>query len=121
MLCAGEEDLSVDDLKECLAQGERLQRPRVCPPVVYNLMTECWSYESTERPTFGEILKKMEKMALQDSQDLPCDGQERGYLVLGSKEGNYTKNQVTESLENVLYITRPTIRQSLTLNMGEGE
>ena len=38
-----------------IENGERLPLPANCPPALYLLMTECWSYEPQNRPTFQEI------------------------------------------------------------------
>jgi len=38
---------------------EKLEKPDNCPEILYKLMTRCWSFESTDRPTFKEILKEL--------------------------------------------------------------
>ena len=43
-----------------LENGERLALPQNCPPRLYSLMSQCWSYEPHKRPDFKnvkEILK----------------------------------------------------------------
>ncbi|XP_062858580.1 protein tyrosine kinase 2 beta, b [Trichomycterus rosablanca] len=50
-----------------LEQGIRLPKPELCPPALYSLMTCCWSYDPSERPSFTELVcrindvHKMEK------------------------------------------------------------
>ncbi|XP_076129038.1 protein tyrosine kinase 2 beta, b [Alosa pseudoharengus] len=50
-----------------LEQGIRLPKPDQCPPALYSLMTNCWSYDPRERPSFTELVcrisdvNKMEK------------------------------------------------------------
>ncbi|GIX74986.1 hypothetical protein CEXT_670821 [Caerostris extrusa] len=38
-----------------IENGERLPLPQKCPPHLYNLMSLCWSYEPSKRPSFKEI------------------------------------------------------------------
>ena len=36
--------------------------PADCPPLVYDVMKKCWEYESSDRPTFTELLDEMREM-----------------------------------------------------------
>lgn len=38
-----------------IENGERLALPANCPPRLYSLMSQCWSYEPSKRPSFKEI------------------------------------------------------------------
>ncbi|KXJ25084.1 focal adhesion kinase 1 isoform X2 [Exaiptasia diaphana] len=42
-----------------IEQGERLALPPNCPPALYHMMTECWSYEPTKRPSFQDIKTRL--------------------------------------------------------------
>ncbi|XP_066533274.1 protein tyrosine kinase 2 beta, b [Hoplias malabaricus] len=44
------------DVINQLEQGIRLPKPEVCPPALYSLMTRCWNYDPSERPTFTELV-----------------------------------------------------------------
>ena len=35
--------------------GERLALPPGCPPRLYSLMSSCWCYEPSKRPTFQQV------------------------------------------------------------------
>ena len=35
--------------------GERLAYPPGCSPRLYSVLTECWAYEPTKRPTFKAL------------------------------------------------------------------
>merc|ERR1719397_1706813 len=48
--------------------GERLALPAGCPPRLYSIMSSCWAYEPSKRPTFQQL-----KAALQE-----CKEEERG-------------------------------------------
>lgn len=38
-----------------IENGERLPLPSRCPPRLYSLMSQCWFYEPSKRPTFKDI------------------------------------------------------------------
>ncbi|XP_034169517.2 protein tyrosine kinase 2 beta, b isoform X2 [Pangasianodon hypophthalmus] len=42
-----------------LEMGIRLPKPELCPPALYSLMTRCWSYDPNERPSFTELVCKI--------------------------------------------------------------
>lgn len=43
-----------------LENGERLALPDHCPPRLYSLMSQCWSYEPSKRPTFKDIRENLQ-------------------------------------------------------------
>ncbi|CAN9507388.1 unnamed protein product [Ophioblennius macclurei] len=47
------------DVINQLEQGIRLPKPDNCPPALYSLMTRCWSYDPSERPSFTELVVKI--------------------------------------------------------------
>lgn len=40
--------------------GQRLDRPENCSDTLYELMLQCWSTDSDDRPDFGEICRKLD-------------------------------------------------------------
>jgi len=42
-----------------LMTGQRLPQPDCCPEVIYHIMERCWSFDSKERPTFGELVEEI--------------------------------------------------------------
>lgn len=38
-----------------LENGERLALPPRCPPRLYSLMSHCWAYEPSQRPTAHQL------------------------------------------------------------------
>jgi hypothetical protein len=38
-----------------IENGERLALPQNCPPRLYSLMSQCWAYEPSKRPSFKDI------------------------------------------------------------------
>ncbi len=43
------------ELLRCLMEGERLPQPDEAPPGIFEIMSNCWKMERTERPTFENI------------------------------------------------------------------
>ncbi|XP_038056830.1 focal adhesion kinase 1-like isoform X2 [Patiria miniata] len=54
-----------------IENGERLPMPAGCPPTLYSVMTLCWSYEPSKRPTFQDL-----KLRLHEIQDEEVEQQE---------------------------------------------
>ncbi|XP_063298050.1 protein-tyrosine kinase 2-beta isoform X2 [Pelobates fuscus] len=44
------------DVIGVIEKGDRLPKPEMCPPTLYTLMTRCWTYDTTERPKFTELV-----------------------------------------------------------------
>ena len=42
---------------ECITQGRVLERPRVCPKEVYDVMLGCWQREPQQRINIKDMLK----------------------------------------------------------------
>jgi focal adhesion kinase 1 len=42
-----------------IEDGERLALPMDCPPDLYRLMNDCWEYESSKRPSFVDVKKRI--------------------------------------------------------------
>ncbi|TSK58082.1 Protein-tyrosine kinase 2-beta [Bagarius yarrelli] len=55
-----------------LELGIRLPKPEQCPPALYSLMTCCWSYDPNERPTFTELVCKINDVHKME-KDLEAD------------------------------------------------
>ncbi|XP_026668386.1 focal adhesion kinase 1 isoform X5 [Ceratina calcarata] len=49
-----------------LENGERLALPNHCPPRLYSLMSQCWNYEPSKRPTFKEIRETLHEILLEE-------------------------------------------------------
>lgn len=42
-----------------IENGERLAKPDSCPPALYHMMTECWSYDPSNRPSFQDLKTRL--------------------------------------------------------------
>ncbi|XP_046384921.1 focal adhesion kinase 1 [Ischnura elegans] len=49
-----------------IENGERLALPQSCPPRLYSLMSQCWSYEPSKRPSFKEIKEVLNEILLEE-------------------------------------------------------
>ncbi|KAG5675981.1 hypothetical protein PVAND_005837 [Polypedilum vanderplanki] len=49
-----------------LENGERLALPPNCPPRLYSLMSQCWSYEPAKRPDFKTIKEIMKEILIEE-------------------------------------------------------
>ncbi|KAJ7377761.1 hypothetical protein OS493_026897 [Desmophyllum pertusum] len=48
-----------------------MERPEMCSDDVYELMTECWREDPTTRPSFSQLIDKLEAIM---TRDVPyCD------------------------------------------------
>ena len=45
-----------------LENGERLALPPNCPPRLYSLMSGCWAYEPSKRPTFQTLKQTLSEI-----------------------------------------------------------
>ncbi|XP_030045569.1 NT-3 growth factor receptor isoform X2 [Microcaecilia unicolor] len=54
--------LSNTEVIECITQGRVLERPRVCPKEVYDIMLGCWQREPQQRLNIKEIYKILQAL-----------------------------------------------------------
>ncbi|KAI5625728.1 tyrosine-protein kinase JAK3, partial [Silurus asotus] len=55
-------------LYNVLKENWRLPAPAMCPPKVYSMMMQCWSFNSDDRPTFS-YLQDLIESSLQDERE----------------------------------------------------
>lgn len=70
-----------------IENGERLALPPNCPPRLYSLMSQCWSYEPSKRPSFKDIKEILQVM------DSPTYVQRTSISILCSRK-SYLKRRV---------------------------
>ncbi|CAG9813532.1 unnamed protein product [Phaedon cochleariae] len=49
-----------------IENGERLALPPHCPPRLYSLMSQCWSYEPSKRPSFKDVKEILQEILLEE-------------------------------------------------------
>ncbi|XP_066527612.1 tyrosine-protein kinase Tec [Hoplias malabaricus] len=55
------------EIVEEVTQGGRLYKPQKCPPNVYEIMFQCWHANPQGRPSFSELLQRIEEAAEQQT------------------------------------------------------
>ena len=55
-----------NDVIHKIENGERLALPPNCPPRLYSLMSQCWSYEPSNRPSFQTIKLILSEILLEE-------------------------------------------------------
>jgi len=63
-------NIPVKKLFEELKRGERMKRPPSCPLNVYELMQTTWQCEPENRPTFSRIVRKLEDILKQNTDQV---------------------------------------------------
>ena len=59
-----------------LENGERLALPANCPPQLYSLMSSCWAYEPSKRPTFQQLKAALSDIK-EEQQSVELGGRQR--------------------------------------------
>lgn len=49
------------DVMQYVTTGGRLEAPQQCPPVMYQLMSICWAAIPETRPTFSELIERLQR------------------------------------------------------------
>ncbi|XP_021926794.1 focal adhesion kinase 1 isoform X10 [Zootermopsis nevadensis] len=49
-----------------IESGERLALPQNCPPRLYSLMSQCWAYEPSKRPSFKDIREVLNEILMEE-------------------------------------------------------
>ena len=52
-------DLGIVGLVDHLELGGRLEKPSICPNEIYHMITDCWRREPFERPTFIQLMARL--------------------------------------------------------------
>jgi len=52
-------ELQNNEVIDVVERGERLSRPSTCPLAVYTLMSTCWTYRPSDRPSFAAIKARL--------------------------------------------------------------
>ncbi|KAM8714263.1 hypothetical protein ACLKA7_014404 [Drosophila subpalustris] len=62
--------ISPRDLLQLLRQGQRMKRPEGCTDELFKLMERCWCSIPANRPTFSDLIKRLDAMLLA-TKDIP--------------------------------------------------
>ncbi|CAL4066426.1 unnamed protein product [Meganyctiphanes norvegica] len=59
-----------NDVIKRIDNGERLALPPHCPPRLYSLMSQCWTYEPSKRPSFKEIKEVLSEILREERMQM---------------------------------------------------
>ena len=45
-----------DEVMKYVKEGNKMKRPEDCPDLLYSLMSNCWTSQPDDRPTFLQVL-----------------------------------------------------------------
>ncbi|XP_053666872.1 tyrosine-protein kinase receptor torso [Anopheles marshallii] len=63
--------ISTNKLLRYLESGYRMERPKSCSELLYDLMHSCWNLHPGERPTFSKIVHTVELLQQKDATNEP--------------------------------------------------
>ncbi|KAI6182929.1 Tyrosine-protein kinase [Aphelenchoides bicaudatus] len=55
--------IPIQDVVRHIERGYRMEPPEACPPLITELMNECWALEARGRPPFSEIVIKLKRIS----------------------------------------------------------
>eukprot|EP00127_Corallochytrium_limacisporum_P004888 Clim_evm32s191 gene=Clim_evmTU32s191 len=61
-------DMRNEEVVAAIDSGYALPKPEGCPPVMHDLMLQCWRLDPDERPTFAELLSQLQQLVMQQKR-----------------------------------------------------
>ena len=58
---------SVTQMLQILADNQLLEKPDLCPDLIYELMLQCWRPDPPERPAFSRIKADLKRLLMLES------------------------------------------------------
>ncbi|XP_067931129.1 hepatocyte growth factor receptor-like [Watersipora subatra] len=75
-------------IKEYVMNGKRLDKPTICPPVIFEMMCECWNEDPDMRPAFDNISNFLEKLLKGEIAPVASSDQATSYHLYRSATKN---------------------------------
>jgi len=93
-------------VKKYVDNGQRLDKPASCPPMIYEMMLRCWAENPHSRPSFDEISQFIGKiLSNQPEPEAGATGQD-GYLyvrcVTKDIPEDYLINNLHHDYDNII-------------------
>ncbi|XP_026157469.1 protein-tyrosine kinase 2-beta-like isoform X2 [Mastacembelus armatus] len=60
-----------------LESGVRLPIPQLCPPIIYSLLTRCWTFEPQARPSFSQLVCSLSDIHRMELEQEVKEGRDR--------------------------------------------
>lgn len=83
---------------QLLVKGEHMLQPKDCPASIYNIMQECWQLDAKHRPTFSQLVEKLQELLciavgyIQMFEPRQANMPTAGYLSMSKEDvGKYSK------------------------------
>lgn len=58
--------LSNEEVLRFVVSKGRLERPNVCSDILFDIMKSCWNWRPSDRPTFWDIVERLENLVEQN-------------------------------------------------------
>jgi len=101
-------------IREYVVTGKRLDKPEICPPIIYEMMCRCWEENPDNRPSFAEISQFI--LMLLNGQTKPAAGstEQDGYSYCREATKHIPEDYLTNTSVNVYddYITAEPVGES---------
>lgn len=55
--------IPIQDVVRHIERGYRMEPPEGCPPLITELMNDCWALEARARPTFADVVLKLRRIS----------------------------------------------------------
>lgn len=91
--------LTNTELMRFIKNGQRMEKPELCSDHVYSLMLDCWKQDGNERPSFQELVGRLEELMTQEVEYFDFDKVDESkeyYLVQDVKTNEGDLDRVDE-------------------------
>ena len=62
IVCLFKFSQTVEEVTQYVDKGYRMDAPDGCPDEVYNIMSDCWKKDPSQRPNFTRIEKELQRI-----------------------------------------------------------
>ncbi|XP_067948281.1 uncharacterized protein [Watersipora subatra] len=85
-------------ISEYIASGKRIEKPDICPSIIYEMMRECWDAEPENRPSFPDMSARLDKLLKGE----PVSNDRATETPAFDRERRVTKNIPDDYLDKIL-------------------
>jgi hypothetical protein len=92
---------TLQDLRNHLETGQRLEKPPLCPQSLHDLMLWCWEQPYHFRPTFSEAKNDLKNFKLSQKKSQSGSNQENSNQIQSNEENSDQHNPEIENSDNI--------------------